>query len=289
MRTVLLSTGFLLLISCQSSKKEDQKKSAADSLQANTDQYSEALTPSTTENPHAETIGIITSSETDLLSAPSLSEAAVIATLSKGFLVKVLKKSENLVVESLTPRYPCDEYGYHYFRVSAAVDGKDTSGWVYGKYLYQVDNDRQTNLSGGVFSTVTHQNSDYEINFAFSDGVGVSNSEGLTGCEDTYVIFFTSPNNKKAQLVEVSETVLSSNAEMIQRSSDGLLILVASSEGGSCKVINFESSKCDEEPSLVVSTQIGYQDGSGTGLICINDDGNRLIATRVTIERDLAN
>ena len=123
---------------------------------------------------------------------------------------------------------------------------------------------------------------DYEINFAFSDGVGPSDSNGLTGCDETYVIFFHLVNSDKNFLVKAQNDAFDENVTMMGKTEDGVLTFVASSEGGECKITALNSEICEGEMSMILTTHQGYQEGEGTGRVCIHEANENLIAVKVS-------
>jgi hypothetical protein len=228
--------------------------------------------------PEQKAIAVITRTDAMVLSEPSLENAGVVSQPKVGQLVTVIESGPDLVVETYPIAESCDEYGYHYFKVSFEEEGQTTEGWIHGRSLHLMSPETTRD-----FQWVTYQQLQFEINLAVSDGIGPSNQDGLTGCDETMVVVIRNIETDRTYLVEARDDVFAGYSGLLGTTREGYLKLVSASEGGRTILNQWAVEECDGSPAVQLDLDESFQDGGASTTICMtwSEDGERLVVSSV--------
>lgn len=270
-----VTTIFILfiLVSCGTSTTSEQ---TADSLSVDSAVQVPLYNVLPQEEFTADIMGIILDEDVPVWNDTARSEE-YIAMLNTGEEVYLVNEYPGLV-------YPfpedgasdCDKMGYHFYDIRFTIDGKEWEGVIFGEDLFL--SPRAYQVFRGQTPTVINPQSlsihgtDYEFDVVLSDGIGPSNADGLTGCDDTYIPYFRDVKTGKINFIRVTdEGALQEGGDSHMRMRNGILELVWGSEGGSCKIQSVEYGKCQGEETIVLELESGYQDGGASFTMCVTE------------------
>lgn len=131
---------------------------------------------------------IVTGDKVTLRSKPSVKSAGLME-LKAGKIVRVTGKTK--VRDKFLPK---DNFGFYWYE-SVLSNGK--KGWIYGKFLYQMNGDRfAAENSSGVFQrSYEIAGKNYLFGIAVEDAYPVSDDKGLTGSIIHAAPFFAEEDN----------------------------------------------------------------------------------------------
>ena len=286
MRHGLVTTIIIvLLVGCKATPSEETSETAAtDStafLQAN-DEPSENTSLATSSE--AGYRGIIIDNDVPIWADTSRSEE-YIAMVNRGDQVVVLNEYPGLVNPWSYEGTPyCDQMGYHFYEVKVMQGDQEIQGVIYGSNVFLEPQGYEA--FRGIRPTVIENQvleingTGYEFGVVVSDGIGPSNSEGLTGCDDTYLPYFRNISTNEVRFIMVTEPGILEQGDSHMRYFNGFLQLVWGSEGGSCVIQSIDQAKCNGEWSVVMELESGYQDGGAKFTMCVTHaNGNFSLLT----------
>lgn len=128
----------------------------------------------------------------------SMLDSPVIAQISTGALVQVLRVSTN----NFLPPGQLDTFCQSYPMVEVKTEDNRT-GWIFGKYVFRIL-DQYENIpeSSGA---VQWKGVDYRLKACRNFGVGVSDEDGLTGCDEFYPVVLIDQQSARAYPVSLHD------------------------------------------------------------------------------------
>lgn len=205
-------------------------------------------------------------------------DGRVIRAFEMGEFVKIIGQNDKR--EILTEGDQCDAYGYHWYEVE---DKMGVRNWIYGKFLYKVA-DLQRN-SDRTIEGMKVEDRDGQLTFGTATDLsyGPSDEDGLTGCDQMYVPFFYKEGDSHATLVRYDTKKFDNDGDLdwkSQKFDDGLLLLVAASEGGSDEVADLAPGKDGIFAKMYL--MFYYQDGAAKADLEISRTSKGLEVTAYT-------
>ena len=127
------------------------------------------------------------------------SEASVngekLGQLNSGDLVDVLEVSEPMSLDGSDD--PCKEFPWVKFR------SEQGEGWLYGKFIYEVQTDH-ARIHRKLPNYVKVNDTRFFFVLGKNFGIGASDAEGLTGCDDFFLVGLIKEEAEAVRLVEIS-------------------------------------------------------------------------------------
>jgi hypothetical protein len=140
----------------------------------------------------------------------------------------------------------------------------ETVGWVYGAGLLK--NLENQSLVGEKFILF---GTEYTLYYLQDSGVGASNSDGLTGCNEYVIPYFFNERENTYHFIKVPNSTVKENNLFISTYLNWLSFL--SNEGGG---ITIQSIGYDEEnDSVLLKLSVGYQDGGSAAKMYLLEGG----------------
>ncbi len=173
-------------------------------------------------------------------------------------------------------RSNCADYGYWWYRVRTA---EGDEGWVYGNDLLErFDVDA---IKGADFP-IPGSNA-FFLGAARDLSIGASNSDGLTGCDQYYYIFFYREGAAYGQFIESpSESISSFGIE----DADGLIRFLYSSEAGDVMIESYEHDEMQRTYPFFNLAQNGQDHTDYSKLIFEYDMQNNRFTVLEIFKRD---
>jgi hypothetical protein len=140
---------------------------------------------------------IVTGDKVLMRKSPTVS-APVVTEMKAGTVVRVTGKSDKR--DKVIPN---DEYGFFWYQ-SVLPDGR--KGWVYGKFLYQMNSEDFVTNPELLQKEYTIGGKKYYFGVAIDEAYPVADDQGLTGSEIHGLPFFVEEDGKVALLLR-SESV----------------------------------------------------------------------------------
>ena len=162
---------------------------------------------------------------------------------------------------------------YFWYTVST---GKG-EGWVYGKNVLQA-------IERAPYSKLEIAGTPYDLYYLFDSGVGPSNKDGLTGCNQFYIPHLW--HREKGTLLFIQDGNLSLPDKSFTTSYSGYgWLSFISSEGGSARIQSIEYTKSESSFHLFVN--VGYQEGgSKFHMIVAEREGNLVLQAFDEVNED---
>ena len=245
---------FIVFLSCQ---PKVASESVIDSVETETSINEGSNNPSPTYPPPPEIVSTyqVSTLDFDALLLPgttvyrdSTDESEIVTELVRLVPVSILDKSGWM--------YPtdgdlCDQFPWFKVRFS---DGDE--GWAYGS----------TFIHSAQSETASFQldNKEYDLYLGFDAGVGASNSDGLTGCNDYQMLYIQCPADTTIHLMSYQS--LAAGIQNLAESFGGWLSLVQN-EGGGAKISTIRLIPNSGTQLIRLYISISYQDGGAEGYI----------------------
>jgi hypothetical protein len=154
----------------------------------------------------------------------------------------------------------CEQYFWYQIMMD-----DETEGWIYGSGLLKELNNES--LSG---ERVSLNGTAYRLYYLKDSGVGASNSDGLTGCDEYIIPYFFNENKNTFHFIKIPDSTIRENTLFITNYLNWLGFL--SNEGGG---IIIQSIEDDEKFNrIALKANVFYQDGGAYAKIYISEDGN---------------
>lgn len=273
MKDLSLIVFLISLLACQSRTTSDQ---ATDSLAYNTVTISEtnSSTPEASdvyeENVSSSSFNTI---GREILVLPGVEVYPDSTTLETMGERAVLEKVRVMAVTNL--RYPPgDDLCNQFFRYEVLFAGDEDRGWVSGKDVLMIHMD-----DNAYVGELEFRGKNYQVFYGYDDGIGPSDTNGLTGCNAYAVPYLQDTHDNTIRFIEFTETGNSSGLiEVFQ----GWLSLV-SSEGGSAAISTVDS----DDTEIRFNVDIGYQEGGETVIIHITEnEGTLTVSSLQTVAEE---
>jgi len=180
------------------------------------------------------------------------------------------KDFEQTSIQSVTTlRYPegakyCDQYPWYQVQFP-----DQSTGWVYGDNILKVPQDRSTLLS-----SFTYHEKEYNLYLSVDTGIGPSDSEGLTGCNEYDVLYLYDVKNNAVNFIQYACT---DGVDFIDNYKDWFSFI--SSEGGSASV----SSVSFTDDDIILNVDIFYQEGGAKATVQIRETDSTFVAESVEL------
>jgi hypothetical protein len=189
--------------------------------------------------------------------------AAVVTEVNAGLIVRVIEKTA--VRDTFLPG---DSFGFYWYHC-ALSDGK--KGWIYGKFLYQMNDDSFVTDKSLIGKEFIIERKKYIFGVAVEEANPVSDDEGLTGSEIHGLPFFISENGK---------TVLLLRSEKVRTFWDTQLKFpyyykMTNSEGGIQQISSIETA--GKSGTITLNFEYSTQDSAGTFIITAKVTGGALL------------
>jgi hypothetical protein len=156
----------------------------------------------------------------------------------------------------------CDQYFWY------TVATEKGEGWVYGKNVLQVG-------ESAPYSKLEIAGTPYDLYYLVDSGVGPSNKDGLTGCNQFYIPYLWHREKGTLLFIQDNNVSLPDKSLTTSYSGYGWLSLI-SSEGGSAQIRSIEYNKSESNFHLFLN--VGYQDGgSKFHMIVVEREGNMVL------------
>jgi hypothetical protein len=246
---------FIIFLSCQ---PKGTSESVMDSVETETsvNEASSYSSPTYTPPPEIASTYQVSTLDFDALLLPgttvyrdSTDESEIVTELVRLVPVSVLDKS---VLMHPTEGDLCNQFPWFKVRFS---DGDE--GWAYGsKFIHSEQSET---------ASFQLDNKDYDLYLGFDAGVGASNSEGLTGCNDYQVLYIQCPSDTTIHLIRYQS--LTAGIQNLAESFDGWFSVVQN-EGGGAKISTVRLITTDSGTQLIrLYISISYQEGGAEGYI----------------------
>ncbi len=224
----------------------------------------------------AEILGIVMNDDVPVWADTSRQEE-YIAMLNRGTEVFIENEYPKLVYPfPLDGASDCDKMGYHFYDITFTIDGKEWKGVIFGDDLfitpraYQVFRGQTPDVKAP--EEISINGTSYEFDVVLSDGIGPSDSQGLTGCDDTYIPYLRNTATGKISFINIDNPDLLADGDSHMRSRNGILQLVWGSEGGSTKVSQLDFGMCGGNEAFMMVLGSGYQDGGANFNMCVDEE-----------------
>ncbi len=240
----------------------------------NEDQEELPLLDSVTELTYAQCNAIIVGEGVRIRSNPNL-KAEITDKCVTGDLVRIVKSSdERMVIDK--GGSPCDQYGYYWYEVITA-DGQ--KGWVYGKFVYNIITKGKRaeayakKMNEMMDKSLLVNNEPWFIGFAHDNSYPVIGEQGLSGCDDFYMVYLYQKQRKKVQPVKFMQE--KDDGIIMETTRENNWMLFTQSEGFEDVIHAFHI----ESPNVFITIQRQYQEGDDFFDICISFDKGVLNAS----------
>jgi hypothetical protein len=170
--------------------------------------------------------------------------------------VTVMASSSNLQPDGASI---CEQYFWYLVTMQ-----DKTEGWIHGSGLLE-DLTREP-LTGEDF---TLNGTTYTLYYFKDSGVGPSNSDGLTGCDEYVIPYFVNANQNTYHFIKVPDSTIDLNNLFISNYLNWVSFI--SNEGGG---LQLQSIQYDEDTkSTLLKLSISYQDGGTAARMYILESG----------------
>ena len=200
--------------------------------------------------------------------------AAVVAEVNAGAVVMVLKKTE------VRDRFlPGDNFGFYWYY--AEIPGKK-KGWIYGKFLYQMNGERFS-LNEELFrKSFVINGKKYDFGIAIEEAYPPMDDNGLTGSVIHAMPFFLEDAKHAAHLFK---------AESVNTFQDGDLKLpyffrLYDSEGGMQKIKKIGIDSKGKSAVITMIVEFTTQTGGGEFSIMAKPSKGHMVITGYTMDRE---
>jgi hypothetical protein len=121
-------------------------------------------------------------------------QSEVVSKASTGEPVLILDVSEQ---SDTSVQDACEKYPMIKVKMASGV-----TGWVFGKYIYKILNEHELIPD---FPPVAFENRMLKLKICRNFGMGASDSEGITGCDEFYPILLVDTKTGESFLVSLSK------------------------------------------------------------------------------------
>lgn len=178
-------------------------------------------------------------------------------TTQAASLISQVKDLTEVSIDSQSSvRQPGEDLCRQYYFYEVTLKGTGTKGWVSGTSVLQLANVPSTNSS----QVFTISGNEYQLYYLVDSGIGPSDENGLTGCNQYYIPFFFNEQNKTVRFIK--STTVTSNNYFVSTYLDWLCFI--SSDGGRVRVSQIEI----EEGNIInFSLSAEYQEGGAEAVM----------------------
>jgi uncharacterized protein YgiM (DUF1202 family) len=194
-------------------------------------------------------------------------QGTVVDSVNEGTVVRVISKTDKR-----DKFLQNDEFGFFWYNAELP-NGK--KGWIYGKFLYQM-NGQNTVADPGIFSIPQKiDGKNYFFGIAQEEAYPVADETGLTGSEIHLLPFFLEEGKTEALLLKTSS---------VHTFEDNGLkfpyyFKLTNSEGGMQTLTSIETSIKNKVTTVRLNFDYEHQDGGGTFYILAKKEKNYLLIT----------
>ncbi len=219
---------------------------------------------------------VVTGDRVILRSKPT-SKSAGIMELNAGRIVRVVNKTK--VRDKFLPG---DNFGFFWYE-SVLANGK--KGWIYGKFLFQMNGDRfAAEDSKSVFyNPYKISGKSYLFGIAVEDAYPVSDDKGLSGSVIHAIPFFAEEGSDNAIFLK-SEKIHTYRDENLKFP---YFFKLTDSDGGMQQVISVKIDEKNKTGSVRLDIDFNTQSGGGKFYILAKYNKGNLIITEYKILKEL--
>ncbi|MEM6726671.1 MAG: SH3 domain-containing protein [Bacteroidota bacterium] len=197
----------------------------------------------------------------------STTSSKVAGELNTGDPILVIQETHNRT--NVGQEDYCHKRGYHWYQVATK---EKIIGWVYGQFVFEMLTADE--VSSGLESPENIRpfmggwnmhlgENEYQIQFHKSKGIGPSDHEGLTGCDDIYYPVLIDRAKRKAIFFHVGAAEYEGLAPHLHMDDQNRLYFTLNSEGGNAALNDIYLSDEAVGETLHIESYIGLQDGGG--------------------------
>lgn len=209
---------------------------------------------------------IVVGDDVRVRSNPSI-KGTVVTSLKAGTVVRVTEKTDNR-----DKFLQGDEFGFYWY--NAVLPG-GKKGWIYGKFLYQMNGDRFADDPAIFANPLKIGGKLYYFGIAVEDAYPAADDNGLTGSTIHAVPFMIQDNGKEGLLFK-SDSVRTFHDENL---SFPYFFRMTDDEGGMQTVKSVTTTVKGKIMHVKVLFDYSLQDGGGTFYILAKPDSGALIIT----------
>jgi len=138
----------------------------------------------------------------------------------------------------------CNQYFWY------NVSTEKGNGWVYGQNVLR-------GITSAPYSSIDIGDTPYTLFHVMDSGIGASNNEGLTGCNQYYIPYLWNKEKNTISFIKVGYLPLPDNSFTTSYGFQWLSLI--SSEGGSAGIQSIDFNK--SESIFTAFINVGYQEG----------------------------